>query len=124
MEIYAEYDPATRSGQDTSGKKVKGTLGWVSVPHAVHAEVRLYDRLFLTENLNKISDDFKNHLNPNSLQTNTNVVVEPSVRTASVGNQFQFERIGYFRVDEDSTAERIIFNRTITLKDTWGKKMN
>ena len=124
LEIYAEYDPATRSGQDTSGKKVKGTLGWVSVPHAVHAEVRLYDRLFLTENLNKISDDFKNHLNPNSLQTNTNVVVEPSVRTASVGNQFQFERIGYFRVDEDSTAERIIFNRTITLKDTWGKKMN
>ena len=124
LEIYAEYDPATRSGQDTSGKKVKGTFGWVSVPHAVHAEVRLYDRLFLTENLNKISDDFKNHLNPNSLQTNTNVVVEPSVRTASVGNQFQFERIGYFRVDEDSTAERIIFNRTITLKDTWGKKMN
>jgi glutaminyl-tRNA synthetase len=124
LEIYAEYDPATRSGQDTSGKKVKGTLGWVSVPHAVHAEVRLYDRLFLTENLNKISDDFKNHLNPNSLQTNTNVVVEPSVRTASVGNQFQFERIGYFRVDEDSTAERIIFNRTITLKDTWGNKMN
>ena len=65
LEIYAEYDPATRSGQDTSWKKVKGTLGWVSVPHAVHAEVRLYDRLFLTENLNKISDDFKNHLNPN-----------------------------------------------------------
>ena len=124
LEIYAEYDPATRSGQDTSGKKVKGNAWCFSVPVAVHAEVRLYDRLFLTENLNKISDDFKNHLNPNSLQTNTNVVVEPSVRTASVGNQFQFERIGYFRVDEDSTAERIIFNRTITLKDTWGKKMN
>ncbi len=117
--IYAEYDPQTRSGQDTSGKKVKGTLGWVSVPHAVKAEIRLYDRLFKTENLNTIEDDFKNHLNPNSLEINTKAVLEPSLKNAKVGDQVQFERIGYFRVDEDSTEENLVFNRTITLRDNW-----
>ena len=122
IEIYAEYDPNTKSGQDTSGKKVKGTLGWVSAPHAVSAEIRMYDRLFLTENLNKIDDDFKNHLNPDSLTINTQAVLEPSVRDAQVGDQFQFERIGYFRVDEDSHSEKIIFNRTLTLRDGWTKK--
>lgn len=121
-ELYAEYDPQTRSGQDTSGKKVKGTLGWVSVPHAVKAEIREYDRLFKTENLNAIDDDFKNHLNPDSLSVNTNAVLEPSLKDAKVGDQMQFERIGYFRVDEDSTTENIIFNRTITLRDNWAKK--
>ena len=124
IEIYAEYDPNTKSGQDTSGKKVKGTLGWVSVPHAVAVEIRMYDRLFLTENLNKIEDDFKNHLNPDSLTTNTQAVLEPSVRKAQVGDQFQFERIGYFRVDEDSHSEKLIFNRTLTLRDGWTKKNN
>ena len=122
IEIYAEYDPNTKSGQDTSGKKVKGTLGWVSAPHAVSAEIRMYDRLFLTENLNKIDDDFKNHLNPDSLTINTKAVLEPSVRDAQVGDQFQFERIGYFRVDEDSHSEKLIFNRTLTLRDGWIKK--
>lgn len=121
-ELYAEYDPETRSGQDTSGKKVKGTLGWVSVPHAVKAEIREYDRLFKTENLNTIDDDFKNHLNPDSLTINTNAVLEPSLKDAKVGDQMQFERIGYFRVDEDSTAENLVFNRTITLRDNWDKK--
>lgn len=121
-ELYAEYDPQTRSGQDTSGKKVKGTLGWVSVPHAVKAEIREYDRLFKTENLNAIDDDFKNHLNPDSLSVNTSAVLEPSLKDAKVGDQMQFERIGYFRVDEDSTTENIIFNRTITLRDNWAKK--
>ncbi|MEM9327724.1 MAG: glutamine--tRNA ligase/YqeY domain fusion protein [Bacteroidota bacterium] len=121
-EIYAEYDPDTRSGQDTSGKKVKGTLGWVSASHAIHAEIRLYDRLFMTENLNDIDDDFKNHLNPTSLEVNTKAVIEPSVQEAKVGDTFQFERIGYFRVDEDSTPERLVFNRTITLRDNWAKK--
>ena len=124
IEIYAEYDPNTKSGQDTSGKKVKGTLGWVSAPHAVSAEIRMYDRLFLTENLNKIDDDFKNHLNPDSLTINTQAVLEPSVRDAQVGDQFQFERIGYFRVDEDSHSEKLIFNRTLTLRDGWTKKNN
>lgn len=120
-ELYAEYDPETRSGQDTSGKKVKGTLGWVSVPHAVKAEIREYDRLFKTENLNAIDDDFKNHLNPDSLNINTNAVLEPSLKEAKVGDQMQFERIGYFRVDEDSTSDHLVFNRTITLRDNWSK---
>ena len=124
IEIYAEYDPNTKSGQDTSGKKVKGTLGWVSAPHAVSAEIRMYDRLFLTENLLKIDDDFKNHLNPDSLTINTQALLEPSVRDAQVGDQFQFERIGYFRVDEDSHSEKLIFNRTLTLRDGWTKKNN
>ena len=118
-ELYAEYDPETRSGQDTSGKKVKGTLGWVSLPHAVNVEVREYDRLFKTENLNTIEDDFKNHLNPDSLNINKKAVVEPSLKDAKVGDQMQFERIGYFRVDEDSTPETLVFNRTITLRDNW-----
>ena len=123
-EIYAEYDPSTKSGQDTSGKKVKGTLGWVSAPNAVSAEIRMYDRLFLTENLDKIEDDFKNHLNPDSLNINKKAVLEPSVRDAQVGDQFQFERIGYFRVDEDSHSGRLIFNRTLALRDGWNKKNN
>ena len=121
-ELYAEYDPSSKSGQDTSGKKVKGTLGWVSVPHALNAEVRMYDRLFKTENMGAIDDDFKNHLNPDSLEVNTQAVLEPSLKEAKVGDQMQFERIGYFRVDEDSTTENLVFNRTITLRDNWAKK--
>ena len=120
--IYAEYDPETRSGQDTSGKKVKGTLGWVSVKHAVNTEIRLYDRLFQTENLNEIEDDFKNHLNPDSLEINTKAVLEGSLKEAKVGDQVQFERVGYFRVDEDTTEDNLVFNRTITLRDNWAKK--
>ncbi len=120
-EIYAEYDPETRSGQDTSGKKVKGTLSWVSAPNAMNAEVRLYDRLFITENMTEIKDDIHNHLNPHSLDINTSVVIEPSVREAQVGDMFQFERVGYFRVDEDSTAGKLVFNRTVTLRDTWAR---
>lgn len=120
-ELYAEYDPETKSGQDTSGKKVKGTLGWVSVPNGVKAEIREYERLFKTENLNAIDDDFKNHLNPDSLNVNTNAVLEPSLSIAKTGDQMQFERIGYFRVDEDSTSDHLVFNRTITLRDNWAK---
>lgn len=118
-EIYAEYDPETRSGQDTSGKKVKGTLGWVSVDHAVNAEIRMYDRLFKTENLNEIDDDFTNHLNEDSLAINSEAMLEPSVKSAKIGDLFQFERIGYFRVDEDSEPGKLVFNRTITLRDNW-----
>lgn len=121
-ELYAEYDPNSKSGQDTSGKKVKGTLGWVSVPNAVKAEIRMYDRLFKTENMGAIDDDFKNHLNPDSLEINKEAVLEPSVKAAKVGDQVQFERIGYFRVDEVSTSENLVFNRTITLRDNWSKK--
>ncbi len=121
-EVYAEYDPDTRSGQDTTGKKVKGTLSWVSATHGINAEIRLYDRLFLTENMSDIQDDFKNHLNPDSLSVNVNAKLEPSIAHANVGDVFQFERIGYFRVDEDSTEDKLVFNRTVTLRDTWAKK--
>lgn len=121
-EIYCEYDPETKSGQDTSGKKVKGTLGWVSVAHAVDAEVRLYDRLFHTENLNTIDDDFRNHLNPESLQVVKGAKLEPSVADAEPGSQFQFERQGYFIVDKESSSDQLIFNRTVTLRDNWKKK--
>lgn len=120
-EIYCTYDPKTKSGQDTSGKKVKGTLGWVSTKHAVDAEVRLYDRLFSTENLNAIDDDFKNHINPNSL-TIKHVKVEPSLANTKAGYQFQFERQGYFIIDRDSTNDNLVINRTVTLRDNWEKK--
>jgi len=121
-EIYCEYDPETKSGQDTSGKKVKGTLGWVSAPHAVDAEIRLYDRLFSTENLNTIDDEFTHHLNPDSLKVIENAKLEPSIASANAGDQFQFERQGYFIVDKDSTADKVVFNRTVTLRDNWSKK--
>lgn len=121
-EIHAEYYPETRSGQDTSGKKVKGTLSWVSATEGKQVEVRLYDRLFSTEDMSGISDDFKNHLNPDSLDINSNVILEPSIKSAEVGDIYQFERIGYFRVDEDSTKENLVFNRTVTLRDNWAKK--
>ena len=120
-EIYCEYDPETRSGQDTSGKKVKGTLGWVSAEHAVKAQIRLYDRLFGTENLNAIDDDFLNHLNPDSLQVIEHALLEPSLKGAKAGDQFQFERQGYFIVDKDSTDDNLVFNRTVTLRDNWKK---
>ncbi len=119
--LYAEHDPETRSGQDTSGKKVKGTLGWVSAKHGIHAEIRLYDRLFQTENLNDIDDDFKNHLNPDSLTINREAILEEALKDAQIGDIVQFERIGYFRVDEDSTSNNLVFNRTITLRDNWAK---
>jgi glutaminyl-tRNA synthetase len=120
-EIHCTYDPETRSGSDTSGKKVKGTLGWVSVEYAVPATLRLYDRLFLTENLNTIDDDFLNHINPDSLMVVENAMMEPSIKYAKVGDIFQFERQGYFVIDKDSTAEKTVFNRTITLRDNWSK---
>jgi len=120
-ELYAEYDPETKSGQDTSGKKVKGTLGWVSAAHGIHAEIREYDRLFSTENLNEIDDDFKNHLNADSLSINTKAVIEGSLKGAAIGTTVQFERVGYFRVDEDTTENNLVFNRTITLRDNWGR---
>ncbi|MCE7996091.1 MAG: glutamine--tRNA ligase/YqeY domain fusion protein [Roseivirga sp.] len=121
-ELQCEYDPETRSGQDTSGKKVKGTLGWVSAEHAVSAEIRMYDRLFLTENMTAIDDEFTNHLNPGSLTVIPNALLEPSLKSAKPGDQFQFERQGYFIVDKDSTDDHLVFNRTVTLRDNWAKK--
>lgn len=120
-EIYCEYDPATKSGQDNTGKKVKGTLGWVDANKGIETEVRLYDRLFVTEDLGKIEDDFKNHLNPNSLEIKSKAVAEPSVKDMKPGDQFQFERLGYFIIDKGSTGDKPVINRTVTLRDNWAK---
>ena len=116
-ELLCEYDPETRSGQDTSGKKVKGTLSWVSAAHAIPAQLRLYDRLFQTENMNPVEDDFTNHLNPDSLKVIERALLEPSLATAEAGDQFQFERQGYFIADAESTPDHKVFNRTVTLRD-------
>ena len=115
--LLCEYDPETRSGRDTSGKKVKGTLSWVSAAQAIPAQLRLYDRLFQTENMNLVEDDFTNHLNPDSLKVIEGALLEPSLATAEAGDQFQFERQGYFIADAESTPNHKVFNRTVTLRD-------
>jgi len=121
-EIYCTYDPDTRSGGNASDKKVKGTLHWVSAPHAIDAEVRLYDRLFNHEDPSGQKDnDYRSFLNPESLKILTGCKVEPSLASARPLERFQFQRIGYFCVDYDSTPERPVFNRTVQLKDTWAK---
>jgi glutaminyl-tRNA synthetase len=122
-EIHCTYDPDTLSGTPGSMRKVKGTLHWVSARHAVDAEVRLYDRLFAVENPSAESEkDFRELLNPDSLKVVTNAKVEPYLaEIAKPEDKFQFQRIGYFCVDLDSTSEHLVFNRTITLKDSWAK---
>jgi len=123
--VHCTYDPATRGGNTPDGRKVKGTIHWVSVPHAVKIEARLYDRLFTVPEPDNVEEgkSFLDYLNPNSL-----VVVEgygePFLQKAQPEEKFQFERIGYFCVDKDSTAEHPIFNRTVTLKDSWAKQAN
>ena len=120
--IYCTYDPLTKSGMDTeeSKLKVKGTLHWVSVQHAIKAEVRAYDRLFLDEAPDAHKDkDFMEFINPNSLEIIT-AFVEPSLQTAKIGERFQFQRLGYFNVDDDSTADNLVFNKTVGLRDSWG----
>jgi glutaminyl-tRNA synthetase len=119
-EVRCTYDPATRGGDAPDGRKVKATLHWVSAAHAADAEVRLYDRLFTVEEPGKV-DDYKTVLNPSSLETVQGAKVEPSAATAPPGTRFQFERIGYFCVDADGTPERPVFNRTVTLKDSWAR---
>jgi len=122
-ELRCTYDPATRGGDSPDGRKVKATLHWVSAKHAIGAEVRLYDHLFAKPDPEEVRDgqDFFANLNPNSLERVADCRVEPSLRGAAPGSRFQFERLGYFCVDRDSTAERLIFNRTVTLRDTWAK---
>ena len=122
--IHCTYDPLTKSGSNTeeSKRKVKGTLHWVSVKHAVKAEVRAYDRLFLDEAPDSHKDkDYMEFVNPDSLEKIT-AFVEPSLQTAKVGEQFQFQRLGYFNVDNDSTSENLVFNKTVGLRDNWAKK--
>ena len=122
-EIYCTYDPDTRSGLPGSMHKVKGTLHWVSAAHATDATARLYDRLFSVENPAEEKDkDFREMLNPESLKVVTGIKIEPFLaENAKVGGHFQFQRIGYFTLDPDSTQDNIIFNRTMQLKDTWEK---
>lgn len=122
-EVQCTYDPKSKSGSGTeeSLRKVKGTLHWVSVPHAIKAEIRLYDRLFNDENPDGHKDkDFMDFVNPDSLEKITGYL-EPSMKNAKVGDRFQFQRLGYFNVDTDSTNENLVFNRTVTLRDTWAK---
>jgi glutaminyl-tRNA synthetase len=120
VELRCTYDPATRGGDAPNGRKVKSTLHWVSAAHAVNVEVRLYDRLFTSENPGA-AEDYRAELNPKSLEVLTNCWLEPSVVGAAAGTRYQFERLGYFTVDPDSTPGRLVFNRTVTLKDTWAR---
>jgi glutaminyl-tRNA synthetase len=120
-ELRCTYVPESRSGSDTSGINVKGVIHWVSAQHAVPAEIRLYDRLFVTEDMNAIEDDFTNHLNPNSMQILKTVYAEPELAKSRLGEHFQFLRMGYFCLDLDATSNKLIFNRTVTLRDTWMK---
>ncbi len=123
VELRCTYDPDTKSGSGKSKKKVKGTIHWVSIPHAIDAEARLYDRLFNVENPEGDKEkDFKEFLNPNSLEIIENAKLEPFLKDAKPGDRFQFERKGYFCVDTKyTTEEKLVFNRTVTLRDTWAK---
>jgi glutaminyl-tRNA synthetase len=122
IELHCTYDPETRGGNTPDGRKVKGTIHWVSAAHALEAEVRLYDRLFVVPNpADEPDGDFRQLLNPNSLETLTSCRVEPSLAGAAPGSRYQFERLGYFCVDRDSSNEKLVFNRTVPLRDSWSK---
>ena len=124
-EVYAEYDPQTRSGMPEANRKVKGTIHWVSAEHAIDAEVRLYDRLFMVEDpAGEKEKDFRELLNPDSLIVKKNCKVEEFLAGAKPMDSFQFQRIGYFNVDKDSTPGNLVFNRTVALKDSWKKQNN
>jgi len=123
IEVYAEYDPLTKSGMPDSNRKVKGTIHWVSTVDSIDAEVRIYDRLFSVEDPSDEKDkDFRELMNPNSLKVLTGCKVEPYLKDAKILDKFQFQRIGYFCVDPDSTTDKLVFNRTVALKDSWSKE--
>jgi len=123
VELRCTYDPETKSGSAQSGRKVKATLHWVSAPHALEAEARLYDYLFTAENPEDVAEgeDWTKNINPTSLVTLASCRVEPVLAVAAPGTRYQFERLGYFTVDPDSTGQKLVFNRTVTLRDTWAK---
>jgi len=123
VEVRCTYDPATKGGDSPDGRKVKATLHWVSAEHALDAEVRLYDHLFTVENPTRIEEgrDWKEHVNPDSMTVLTGCKVEPSLASAEPGHRCQFERLGYFCIDPDSTPDALVINRTVTLRDTWAK---
>lgn len=121
-EVLCTYDPETKSGEDVSGRKVKGTIHWVSAEHAVPVQVRNYDRLFSVENPNQTEEGqtYLDHLNPDSLSV-TQAFAEPEIKAATVDDRFQFERLGYYVVDRDSSEQELVFNRIVPLRDSWGK---
>jgi glutaminyl-tRNA synthetase len=121
-ELHCTYIPESRSGHDTSGINVKGTLHWVEVTNAVTAEVRLYDRLFKVEDPSSEEGDFKDYINPESLQTVTTAYAEPALKNARMDERYQFLRKGYFTLDSKDTYARLVFNRTVTLKDAWARE--
>ncbi len=123
VEVHCTYDPATQGGDSPDGRKVKSTLHWVSAEHALEVEVRLYDNLFNKEDPANVEDGtgFRAYLNPNSLEILTSCLVEPILAGASPGSRYQFERLGYFCVDPDSSPEKLVFNRAVSLRDTWSK---
>jgi len=123
VELHCTYDPATKGGDAPDGRKVKSTLHWVSANHSLEAEIRLYNHLFIKENPDDVDQDkdFKSNLNPNSLETLKSSRIEPSLADAKPLNRYQFERLGYFCLDPDSFGGRLIFNRTVTLRDSWAK---
>jgi len=123
VELHCTYDPATRGGNAPDGRKVKGTIHWVSAAHSVQAEVRLYENLFSVPDPSNVPEgvDYKVHLNPNSLEVLPCCYLEPSLASAQAGDRFQFERLGYFAVDPDTTPSKRVFNRTVSLRDTWAK---
>ena len=123
VELHCTYDPETRGGDSPDGRKVKSTLHWVSAPHSVSAEVRLYDHLFNKPYPDEVEDgqDFTANLNPNSLEVVSDCKLEPALAELNVADRVQFERLGYFCVDPDSSGEQRVFNRAVTLKDQWAK---
>jgi glutaminyl-tRNA synthetase len=122
-ELRCTYDPATRGGNAPDGRKVKSTIHWVSAGHAMNAEVRLYENLFNKENPNEVDEgqEFTANLNPHSLEVLSGCKVEPGLKDAAAGDRYQFERMGYFCVDRDSTPDRLVFNRTVGLRDALAK---
>ncbi len=123
VEVHCTYDPATRGGNTPDGRKVKATIHWVSAEHAVDAEVRIYENLFLKEDPSDVEEgqDVLDNLNPNSLEIIGDAKVEPSLANAAAGMRYQFERLGYFCADPDSKAGKPVFNRTVALKDAWAR---
>ncbi|MBQ9812862.1 MAG: glutamine--tRNA ligase/YqeY domain fusion protein [Thermoguttaceae bacterium] len=123
VEVHCDYDPETRGGQSSDGRKVQGTIHWVAAPTALDVEVRLYDRLFSVPNPDdpQNAGDYKDYLNPDSLKIVQNAKVEPSLAEATLDDRFQFERVGYFALDKSSTPEKIVFNRVVSLRDSWSK---
>jgi glutaminyl-tRNA synthetase len=123
VEVHCTYDPASRGGNSPDGRKVKSTMHWVSAAHAISAEIRLYDKLFTKADPYDLEEgqDVLDNLNPNSLEILTGAKLEPSLANAKLEDRFQFERVGYFCLDPDSSAGKLVFNRTLALKDSWAK---